>query len=196
MKSLCRKQTGEGQQFNHYNSQPIVNICKPPPPKRQEQQTPVHNSNKQTMGKETYKCFAVIYLPCSVIESQQVLLSAHSHSYWKRETRDVVYARASGLIFICFNPKMPIHRCARHISTCLTMCNQEHLFNPNERRPAATTEANALCLALPPSQTDEPHTLLLSGTQILVDICFCLCSHQQTPWSARTWKHRTPASPP
>lgn len=113
------------------------------------------------MRKETYKYFVVVYLPCSVIKSQQVLLSSHSHSYWKKETRDVC-AQASGLIFMCFNPKMPIHTCARHISTCLTMCtlNQAHLFNPNWRQPKVTTKANYLCQALISSQRAKSDKLL------------------------------------
>lgn len=145
-----------------------------------------------------HKCFAVIYLPCSVIKSQQVLLSSHSHSYWKKETRYVVHAQASGLICMCSNPEMPIHPCARHISTHLTICilNQAHKFNPNWRQPKVTTDANALCQALISSPTDELHTLLLSGTQRPVDIRFCLCSHQLTLWGDRTWKHKIPASPP
>lgn len=122
------------------------------------------------MGKENDKYFAVIYLPCSVIKSQQVLLSSHSHSYWKRETRDVVYAQASGLIFLCFNHKMPIAPCARHISTCLTMCilNQAHLFNPNWRQSKFITKANPLCqslISLQKPKSDELHALPLSGTQ-------------------------------
>lgn len=68
----------------------LLRFVKKKPHKHHELQALVYGSNKQTMGKENYKCFAEIYLPCSVIKSQQVLLSSHSHSYCNRETRDVV----------------------------------------------------------------------------------------------------------
>lgn len=84
------------------------------------------------MRKENNKCFAVLYLPCSVIKPQQVLLSSHSHGYWKRKTRNVVYAQASGLILLCFNPKMPIETLVR---VPLGIPNQTHLLSPNWRQP-------------------------------------------------------------
>lgn len=96
LKSTCKKLNG-GQQFSHYSSLSVVNI-KNTHTHKQQQQKHQNNTIKQQQSQQNQRvivknksrerkhwCFAVIYLPCCVIKSQQVLLSSHSHGNWKRE---------------------------------------------------------------------------------------------------------------
>lgn len=95
LKSTCKKLNG-GQQFSHYSSLSVVNIKNTHTHKQQQKHQ--NNTIKQQQSQQNQRvivknksrerkhwCFAVIYLPCCVIKSQQVLLSSHSHGYWKRE---------------------------------------------------------------------------------------------------------------
>lgn len=110
-----------------------------------KQQNPICDSNQQTMGQETYKWSVVIYLPCSVVKSQQVLLSSHSHSYWKREAERCCLCTSQWTRFC----NLLILKCQYtpvvYIDMCLTVCtlNQTYRFNPNQRAPKVTTKANA-----------------------------------------------------
>lgn len=95
LKSTCKKLNG-GQQFSHYSSLSVVNIKNTHTHKQQQKHQ--NNTIKQQQSQQNQRvivknksrerkhwCFAVIYLPCCVIKSQQVLLSSHSHGNWKRE---------------------------------------------------------------------------------------------------------------
>lgn len=145
------------------------------------------------MGKENDECFAVLYLPCSVIKPQQVLLSSHSHGYWKRETRNVVYAQASGLILMCFNPKMPIDTLARvlhwaswtkHIHPTQTEGNLSH----NKSKSFMPT--SYFCTDSQGWRAAHTAGIRVPGTGGHLPLSAA------TNWTSWAWKHRIPASSP
>lgn len=158
--------------------------------KHYKQQTPVYDGNKQTMGKENDKLFAVLYLPCSVIKPQQVLLSSHSHGYWKKETRNVVYAQTSGLILMCFNPKMPIDTLARvfHWVSWTKHIHSTQTEGNNKSKPFVPR--TYFCIESQGWWAAHPAASRVPETEE------CLPVSAATNWTSWTWKHRIPSSSP